>query len=520
MRAVSTEQMRELDRRTIAGGVPGAVLMERAGRGVARAVLQLRRESRRTYGPVILFAGTGNNGGDAFVTARLLREKGVRAELWLAGARERVSGDARHHLERALAAQVALHELPTEEAVTAADIVDLEPGIVVDGVLGTGVHGPARGVAAAAIRRINELGERNLVVAIDLPSGLDSDTGDAPGQAVRADVTVTMALPKRGLLTPAALDYVGVVEVVDIGLPATLTDSLTAELELIAAADLRPLVPRRPRASHKGTFGHALVIAGAPGFAGAAALAAGGALRAGAGLVSVLTPAAVAPIVAGIVPEAMVHPGAEAAGGGLAADAVRQWKRGLKDFNSLLIGPGLGAREETRALLEFALRESQAAVVLDADALNSLGPRLDVLRGRPAPVILTPHPGEMARLLGCSTKEVQADRAGAARRAADASGAVVVLKGAGTLVAASGQPLQLNLTGNAGLGTGGTGDVLGGILAGLLAQGLSPYDAARLGIYLHGRAGDRAALRGSQAGLIAGDVIAELPRVWREIVAR
>jgi len=522
VKLVTTEQMRELDRQTIhERGIPGRVLMERAGLGVAEVVRRVARLSGCQAPRVRLFAGKGNNGGDAFVAARVVHEWGMDAELWLAGEAETVQGDALHHLDRMKAAGVPLQELPSGEGWKEVPVG--RPGeraVLVDGILGTGVHGAARDPAAAAIRCVNGLGRRHPVIAIDMPSGLNTDTGEAEGETVIADITVTMAFPKCGLVEPRAADYVGRLEVVDIGIPDELVGETQGDRELICASDLRGGTARRERTSHKGSFGHVLIVGGATGYAGAPALAARAALRSGVGLVTGLVPSRIAPVVAGMVPEAMIHGGAETETGSLALKGLEGWHRDLSDFEAVLMGPGMTPHEQTQLLVERVLAESPVPVVLDADALNVCAGRPELISRANNPVVITPHPGELGRILQCSAREIQADRPGSVRRALEETRAIVILKGAGSLVGAEGQALQINMTGNPGMATGGMGDVLGGVVAGLLAQGLTPFDAARQGVYVHGDAGDNVAWRRSQAGMVAGDVIEELPNVLRELAGR
>ncbi|MCX8005829.1 MAG: NAD(P)H-hydrate dehydratase [Burkholderiaceae bacterium] len=280
------------------------------------------------------------------------------------------------------------------------------------------------------------------------------------------------------------------------------------------------MLPRRLRSSHKGTYGHVLLVGGARGYAGAIALAARAALRSGAGLVSVLTPASVAPVVAGAVLEAMVHAGPETTEGTLAASAWDTVRPRMSEFDAVLLGPGLTRHPETAALVRRVLAEIETPLALDADALNVLAGEPQRLAEARAPIVITPHAGEMARLLGTDAATVQADRAAVARRAAELTRATVVLKGAGTLVAAPDRPLHINMTGNPGMATGGAGDVLAGLLTGLLGQGLTPFDAACTAVFVHGRAGDMGAWRGSQAGLIASDIINEIPYAFRELTWR
>ncbi len=522
MKTVTGEQMRQLEALAIADfEMPVEELMERAGRGLAMLADDFARLSGFSTGPVRLVAGRGNNGGDVFVAARHLHDMGYHTEVWLAGERRRLGAAATKHLDLMRNASISLEEVATpQDWEDLIDAYEGGPGLVIDGVLGTGIRGPARGLAAGAVQFVNALGESSPVIAVDVPSGINADTGQAEGAAVRADLTVTLGMPKRGLLAPEALEAVGTVEVFDIGIPAELADNVQSDLELITVADARRWLPARPRGSHKGHYGHVLILAGAAGYAGAAVLAARAAVRSGAGLVSVLTPECIAATVAAGVPEAMVHAGRQTARGTLAADALGAWGRSLEGFDAVLIGPGLMPEPETRMLMQALLAATAAPVVADADALNVWAGDPEALKAARGPLVATPHPGEMGRLLGLDVAAVQARRRETAAEAARRTGAVMVLKGGGTVVAASGQNININLTGNPGMARGGMGDVLAGLLAGLLAQGLAPFDAARLGVFLHGRAGDRVAWTGSQAGMSAGDVVEALPQTFSYLTPR
>lgn len=521
MKVVTAAQMRDLEQKMISElAVPSEDLMERAGAGVADAVMDLAHASGHSWPSVLLVAGRGNNGGDAFVAARCLAEQDVDAEVWLVGNARDVKGDALEHLNRMKDAGVPLYEMPAIEDWDPGFINPRDADIVVDGILGTGTVGPARGPAAAAIHHVNTMSEFSLVVSIDLPSGLDADTGRADGGAVMADLTVTLGLPKRGLIQPGALDYVGSVEVVDLGIPEALVNRLEATEELLAAQDLRGLIKRRPRAAHKGLFGHVLILGGAAGYAGAVGLAARAAVRSGAGLVTALVPAGIASTVSALVPEAMIHPAPETPTGSLAANSLKAWTRNLADFDAVLAGPGMTSHDDSRSLVEILLSSLRKPLLLDADALNVCRGKTGLLSGASGPVLLTPHPGEMARLMDCAAADIQKDRVAVAVEAARRFKATVILKGAGTVIAGTDHSPHINLTGNPGMATGGMGDVLAGLTAGLLAQGLSPFDAARVGVYLHGRAGDIAAGSSSQAGLTADDVIEALPDAFHDLSAR
>ncbi len=523
MKVVTTAQMRELDRRTIEeADITGEELMERAGGGVAGAVQHLAEIAGFNRPFVLLVAGRGNNGGDAFAAARHLKEWGADAEVWLAGAANEIKGDALKHLSRMRAAHVPLRELPTKEDWEDAAGYRAGADILVDGVLGTGAAGPARGPAVGAIEFINMQSRDSLVVAIDLPSGLDADTGQVNGAAVLADLTVTIGLPKTGLMAPAALDYVGCIEVVDIGIPPAFVEQAGPDpaRELIYSSDLRGLFPRRPRAAHKGRFGHVLLIGGARGYAGAITLAARAALRGGAGLVTVLTPEEIAPVVAAASLETMVIGVPATEQGAIAPEVWQTWRARADEFNAVLVGPGLTRHDSSLQLVRQIIRECSAPLVLDADALSVMEGQAHRLGNARRSLVITPHPGEMARLLMKKTEDIQANRFAAAREAAEQTQGVVVLKGAGTVVTQPGAAMHVNLTGNPGMATGGTGDVLAGLLTSFIGQGLNPFDAARAAVYIHGRAGDMAAWRKSQAGLIAGDLIEELPFALRDLTLR
>lgn len=520
MKLVSTEQIRNLERKIIQEAtIPGEELMERAGMGVADAVLNLADMAGFNRPTVCLVAGRGNNGGDAFAAARFLKAEDIDVEVWLAASANEIRGDALKHLSRMRAAGVDYIEMSTMDDWSGPAPTD-RADILVDGILGVGLRGPARGPAAGAIHMINLLARRSLVISIDVPSGLDADSGETRGEAVLADLTVTIGLPKTGLVLPEAIDHVGAVDVVDIGLPPEAVTRLSSDMALITAADVAELFPARRRGTHKGTYGHLLLVGGSDGMAGAMILAARAAVRSGCGLVSVAVPRAIAATVAGAVPEAMVHGLRQTDNGALALEATEEILKLRERCDAMAIGPGMTAGPPIRTLIENLLKNFAGPVTLDADALNVFVGDIAALKKTDASLVLTPHPGELARLTGIATDMVQAERRKAALDAAAASGAVVVLKGAGTVVAARNMPPHINLTGNPGMATGGTGDVLTGMLGGLLAQKLTPFGAACAAVWLHGRAGDQVAWRTSQTGLYAGALIDELPHVFRSVSVR
>ncbi len=524
MKVVTTSQMVEIDRLAMEEfEIPGELLMERAGLGVAQVADELSRLAGYANAGVRLVAGKGNNGGDVFVAARHLKQRGYPVEVFLAGRRGQISGDALKHFERMRQEGISVTEAATPEDWEGLLRTEVGiDGLVVDGVLGTGIRGPARGAAAGAIQFVNAHSSRSPVVSVDIPSGLDSDTGEAEGDVVVADITVTMALPKSGLLVPDAVPYVGSIEVIDIGMPPELLARFPGGgLELVAAEDCRGLVRRRERASHKGSYGHVLIVGGSVGFSGAVVLAARAALRSGAGLVSVAVPEGVHASVAASIPEAMVHPLRDSGAGTFHGRALHDWERNLDDFDCVVIGPGLSVHEECRALVLDAVQEVSSALVLDADALNVLRGNTGCVATRSAPTLLTPHPGEMSRLMGLeSAQDVQSARQAVLSQAVETLGADIILKGAGSLICGPGASMAVSMVGNPGMARGGMGDALAGLAGGLIAQGMSCNDAARLSVYLHGRAGDRVAWMSSQAGMTPSDLICELPNVFAELSPR
>jgi len=514
MKLVTAAQMRELDRRTIEEvGVPSLVLMENAGRST---YLVLRREFPDLRGPVAVLAGRGNNGGDGCVVARYAANAGLPVFVLLFASREQVAGDARVNLEILFRLGVEVVEVTGAEAFREQLPRLAQAGVLVDALLGTGLNAPVTGLLAEVIAEVNRLPVPKL--AVDIPSGLDADTGQVLGVAVRAGVTVTYGLPKLGQILPPGRELTGRLWRVDISIPPQLTEALP--LELAEARTLAPLLPPRPFAAHKGTFGHAVVLAGSVGKTGAAALACEAALKVGAGLVTAAVPESLNDILEVKLTEAMSLPLPEAPGTrALGRAALAPLSAFLADKTAMALGPGLGTHPETRELVAELVRTLPVPLVIDADGINCLAEAPGCLTEAAGPRILTPHPGEMARFFRTSPAQVQARRLEIAREVAAAHRCIVVLKGAQTVCAAPDGRLCLNPTGNPGLASGGTGDVLTGILGGLLAQRLPAWDAARLGVYLHGLAADYLAAELGPRGFVAGDLLRTLPRVLADLAA-
>ncbi|MGH7307518.1 MAG: NAD(P)H-hydrate dehydratase [Candidatus Rokuibacteriota bacterium] len=512
----TAEEMRRLDRRAISElGLSGAVLMENAGRAAGRSILAAAPAlGLGRGGRVAVVCGKGGNGGDGFVVARWLKSRGIRPAVWLTCSPGEIAGDAALKLTALRRSGLRANPLRNEAGL----VDDLRSAdLVIDALLGTGARGTPEGPLARAIEAINAAGRP--VVALDVPSGLPADGGPPPGPAIRAALTVTFAGLKRGLVTGPGLDFTGRVEVVDIGIPAAdVRRGVTTFL--IEADDVAGHLPPRSRTAHKGTLGHLLIVAGSLGKTGAAALAAGGALRSGVGLVTVGTGASQQPVLAGLLVEAMTAALPETAAGSVALKAADAIADLAASRDAMAIGPGVGLDADTQALAREVVRTLDRPLVVDADALTALAGHLDLLDVAPAARCLTPHPGELARLLGTTAVEVERDRVGVARRLATEHRVHVVLKGGGTVIATPTGEVYISPSGNPGMATGGTGDVLTGMVGAFLARGLPPTAALQTAVYLHGRAGDLAAARLGQEGLIASDVIAALPEAILELQSR
>jgi NAD(P)H-hydrate epimerase len=488
--------------------------MERAGAGVVEAME--RHHGSLLALRVLVLCGTGNNGGDGFVAARHLAQRGARVRVGLLGERARVAGAARAHLERMEAAGTRADAIATE-----ADLARLAGShdawdFALDALLGTGARGAPEGLIAAGVNALRELDDAGTaVIAVDMPTGANADTGAIARRAVRADLTVTFGFPKRGHFLYPASAFVGALEVVGIGLSPDAAGGLRVSLSV--ADDMARLLPTRDPRAHKGSVGRVLVVGGSPGLTGAVSLAAHAASRSGAGYVQVAVPASLHDIIEVKLTEEMTLPSPETADRTLSVAALESIlaRAGVADVVAL--GSGLSRHSETGDLARRIVAECDRPLVLDADALNAFEGRADdIARGR-ATRILTPHVGEMHRLTGLDPADVEARRIDVAREWAECWQSVVVLKGAPTVTASPQGHATVNSSGNAGLATAGTGDVLTGVIAALAAQGLAPYDAARLGVFLHGMAGDLAAAEKGQAGMIAGDVLESLPRATREL---
>jgi NAD(P)H-hydrate epimerase len=516
MRVLNSAQMREADRRTIEEiGIPSLVLMENAGRQVVAAIEAVHAELLERH--VAILCGPGNNGGDGFVVARTLLQRGVPVSVFLLGHVAEVRGDARVNLEVLGRLGLTVVESADSQAWELHFSEVTNCSLVVDAIFGTGLRSPISGLIESVVADVNSSGIA--VVSIDLPSGLSADSAEPIGESIAADTTVTLAAPKLPLVLPPGETRAGDIVIADIGIPLEVLEALDGpRISLLTRTAMAELVAPRAPDSHKGDYGHVLIVAGSRGKTGAAHLSAVGALRSGAGLVTVATPAGCQAVVAAMGAEYMTEPLGETADGLDPRDVDRTLEM-ARDV--IAIGPGLGRGRATQEFVLSLLDRATMPLVMDADALNALGTDPEALSGREGrDVIITPHPGEMARLVGMTTEEVQASRLEIARNFAVQHHIYVVLKGHRTLVATPDEKVFINPTGNPGMATGGTGDVLTGMIAAWLAQLLDAEAACKLAVYLHGRAGDLAEREEGEISLTAGDLAGHIGSAVFELTAR
>jgi ADP-dependent NAD(P)H-hydrate dehydratase / NAD(P)H-hydrate epimerase len=517
MRILTSAQMREADRRTTDEiGIPSIVLMENAGRQVVAAIEAMFSELGELH--VAVLCGRGNNGGDGFVVARTLLQRGVEVSTFLVGDVTEVRGDARVNLEVLGHLGHTIVEVNDSQAweLHFSEIRGCD--MLVDALFGTGLKTPLSGLLETVVADINA--SDLPVVALDLPSGLSADSPEPIGPHIEATMTVTLGAPKLPLVLPPGEGHCGDVVIADIGIPDAAIEAVEGPyLELVTRDVVRPLIEPRPADSHKGDYGHVLIVAGGRGKSGAAHLSAMGALKSGAGLVTVATPASCQPIVAAMAPEYMTDPLEEGPEGSIAFEALEHVL--TRQVDVMAVGPGLGTGPGTTAFVRGLLERSGVPLVLDADALNAFADTPELLVGPEGrDVIITPHPGELARLVGVTTADVQASRIEVAQRFAEAHQLYVVLKGHRTIIATPEGRVFVNPTGNPGMATGGMGDLLTGMVAAWLAQLLDAEAACKLAVYLHGLAGDLAEAAEGEVALTAGDVLAQLGDAVADLTAR
>jgi len=513
MKVATAEEMQELDRKAIETyRIPGIVLMENAGRGAAEVISNFFPEIHKKK--VAIIAGKGNNGGDGFVIARYLLNQGICVRVYLLTDPKGLRGDAETNFS-------IFHRIKGEvvSVPSSKDYIkvkrDLEKfDILVDGIFGTGLDAEVRGYYREVIDHLNTL--QRPIVAIDIPSGLDADTGKPLGTAIRASLTITFGLPKIGHLIPPGLDYVGKVKVIDIGIPKRLVEEEKIPTYLLEKEEIQKWlsIPRNPD-THKGDYGHLLVIAGSVGKTGAAVMACQAALRMGAGLVTLAIPKSLNAILEMKLTEVMTEPLPETPKQTLSLRAFSAIVRLCENKRAVIIGPGLGTLKETQSLILKLIRTLDLPIILDADGLTALATQPKTLPIKNRSLMLTPHPGEMARLIRSQVKDVLEDRVGLSRNFSQSQHVHLILKGHPTLITTPKGEVYINPTGNPGMASGGTGDVLTGMIGGLVCQGFDILPSLQIAVYLHGMAGDEGAQDIGEKSLIATDIIEKIPSLLK-----
>lgn len=513
MKLVTAKEIKALDVQAQNDyAMPGILLMDNAAQAVAEAVHEALTalDGER----VVIFCGGGNNGGDGLGAARWLQSYGVSVRAFVVGAAlDAVQGDAALELAMFTKAGGRVEALGTEDDWVLAELAASKADVLVDALLGTGFHGELEGDVLRACELLNK--SEKYILAVDIPTGVNADNGAVCEQAVRADHTVTMALVKTGLLLYPGREYCGDIELADISMPVKLVEDYKSDKYRLTDEIVRELLPLRKANAHKGDAGRVVICAGSPGYAGAAALASDAAVKAGAGLVSLYTPLSSRDVLAIKLTEVMVHGLLERMPGILGGGAASDVASNAEAADVLAIGPGLGTSESTQEAVRTILQKITTPVVIDADALTALAGHTEILAAMQAQKVLTPHPGEMARLTGLEIAEIEADRINVAKKYAEQWQAIVVLKGAPTVIGCPNGTVYVNSTGNSSLATGGSGDVLTGIIAGLAAQEISLQEAAICGVYLHGLAAE---LTGIDIGLAAGELAALLPQAREQVL--
>ncbi|HNX29815.1 MAG TPA: NAD(P)H-hydrate dehydratase [Syntrophomonadaceae bacterium] len=510
MKLVKAAEMQDIDRRAASEyGILSLVLMENAGIRTAEMVPEMLGSAAGKK--VIILAGRGNNGGDGLVAARHLHNSAAEPVIFLMGKVGQLSPDSKVNYDILQKMTDRIYPLTEDSQREKLSLELLDADIIIDAIYGIGFKGSLNAFETDIVQLINKT--KAPVIAVDIPSGVEADSGKVNGEAVKAAATVTFALPKPGLILEPGKNHTGKLKIADISIPAALLQDKRLKTDLITEDMVAGMLgPRNPDA-HKGTFGHALLIGGSTGLSGAILLAARGAIKCGAGLVSAALPVSLVPIFDTALQEVMSIPLTQTSQGAISIEALPAIENILGTSSVCAVGPGMSRYQEAHAIIRFILERAGGPVVIDADGLNALAGDVSILKERQVPVVLTPHPGEMARLTGKTIEEIQADRIDCAAHYAREWGAVIVLKGNKTVIAAPKGEIYVNITGNPGMATAGSGDVLCGIITGLISQGLKPEAAAAAGVYLHGLSGDHVAGTKGQRGLIAGDLLEALPLV-------
>ncbi len=514
MKILTSKEMKEIDSITINEiGIPGCVLMENAGIQIFKAIKEKFPKLEKEK--ISIIAGPGNNGGDGLVVARHLFNHGITPDIYLLGSKEKVKGDAGINLRITEKISLKIVEVDTEKIWDKYKEKIIQSTIIVDAIFGTGLTRPAEGLYKRVIEDINKC--EGFKVAVDIPSGLSSDTSQLIGPCVKADLTVTLGAPKIAHIFPPAEEWIGELIVAEISIPPFLFENEKLKLELIEKESILSYFKPRKKDTHKGTYGHLFILAGSFGKTGAAVMAGKAALKMGAGLVTIGTPKSCLPIIARSMMELMTEPLAETEEKTLSEEALEKVLTLLKDKDAILIGPGITTNSSTSALVFSLLEKIDKPMVIDADGLNILASKPEVLKNKKKNIVLTPHPGEFARLLKKTTKEILKNKIEYARDFASNYNVYLILKGYRTLIATPQGKVYVNPTGNPGMATAGSGDVLSGMLGGMIVQEKEFLESVLAGVYVHGLCGDLASQKIGEKSIVAGDLITYLPKAIKSL---
>ncbi len=510
MKVVTSQQMREIDRKAIEeNNLSGLILMENAGLRIFQNLKNIYPDLRLKKS--VIFAGSGNNGGDGFVVARHLYNYGVKAKVFLLAPFNKIKGEAGENLNTINKMGVELIEAETTKLEEIQRTIQ-NSDLIIDAILGTGLQGKVTGLKAKIIDLINIANKE--VVAIDIPSGLDADTGKIEGPCIKAAHTITLALPKIGLLIFPGASYAGKITIEDIGIPPYLLKNNKLKTNMVTKEIVKPLLPFRATCSHKGSFGKALILAGSVGMTGAAYLASEAAMRSGAGIVVLGIPRSLNPIMEVKLTEVITLPLAETEKQSLGEEAEETILKLMKNYSVLGIGPGISRQAETQRLVRKVIEKSNIPLVVDADAIYALSKDTSIMKKVKVPLVITPHSGELAKLINKDIDYILNNKLDITREIAQKFGIVVVLKGARTIIANKEGETYINVGDNSGMATGGSGDVLTGIICSLIAQGADNFSAAITGVYIHALAGDLARGTKGERGMIAGDILSQVPQAF------
>ncbi|KXG74457.1 bifunctional ADP-dependent NAD(P)H-hydrate dehydratase/NAD(P)H-hydrate epimerase [Thermotalea metallivorans] len=517
MKVVDGIEMKKLDRKAMEEyGIPGVILMEHAGMAVTEEILKdLAHQENKE---IVIVCGTGNNGGDGVVAARHLHQKGFPVKVRIIGDIARISEDAKINCDILKKLRVDIKTIIDFKDVPKLSEELSRCGVIVDAIFGTGLNKEVQGLTREVILAVNRT--NTYVLSIDIPSGVRASDGHICGIAVKADKTVVLQLPKIGNIQFPGADYAGEMVVKDIGIPHEAIEKSNFPINLITADMVQAILPQRRKDTHKGNYGKAYIVAGSTGMTGAAMLTCEAVLRSGAGLLKVAIPQSLNNIMEVRLTEAITVPLPELKKGVVGISDIEKIIKTMQESDVIAVGPGSGQTRELEEVLRNIFEAATIPIVLDADALNALAHRQEILKLIKSAAVLTPHTGEMSRLTNIPVEEINRNRIQIALEFAKKWNVILILKGARTIVASPDGKVFVNTTGNPGMATAGSGDVLTGIVTGLLAQGIQPIKAAIAAVYLHGVAGDRAAARLGEYGLIAGDIVLELPYAIKEIVGK